>query len=663
MIAEFGHFCLALAFALAAAQALVPAAGVFAGQQLWMRSAGTFAAGQFVFVLISLACLVTVFLQDDFSVAYVANNSNTLLPLQYKISAVWGAHEGSFLLWTAIMGAWTMAVAVFSRHLPLDILARVLSVMGALSVGFIAFILWTSNPFDRLLPIAPGQGSDLNPLLQDFGLIVHPPMLYTGYVGLSVAFAFAIAALWSGRLDSAWARWSRPWTNVAWAFLTLGITLGSWWAYYELGWGGWWFWDPVENASFLPWLVATALVHSLAVTEKRGMFKSWTVLLALTAFSLSLLGGFIVRSGVLTSVHAFAVDPERGLFILVFLGLVVGGSLLLYALRAPLMRAENTFEGPSREALLLVNNVLFFVAAGVVLAGTLAPLVYEAVTGGDKISVGRPYFNALFIPLMAMAAVALALSPRAGWKRATVDALLRPAVPMIATAVIAAGLLLWLAMGALKWQTLLAAALALWILLEVGRDAWQRIRSTGRVRQRLSAWGMWIAHAGFAVTLAGVCLTSHYSVERDLRMAVGDSVEVGGYRVQFNGVREARGPNFLAQEGQLLVTDSSGDSFTLAPQKRRYLAGGNMMTEAAIDGGVLRDVYVALGEPVGDGAWAVRVHVKPAVRWVWFGGLMIALGGVLAVMDARYRRRRRRVVAPAGSAVPGVPAATVDAIA
>ena len=653
MIPELGHFSLILALLLALALFLVPMAGVMTGRRLWMETGLSFATGQLVFLGLAFCALTISFVTDDFSVAYVARNSNSLLPTQFKVSAVWGAHEGSFLLWSLVMGVWTFLVALSGRRIPADFLARVLSIMGFISAGFIVFLLLTSNPFDRLLPFSPTEGSDLNPVLQDFGLIVHPPLLYVGYVGFSVAFAFAVAALWSGRLDAAWARWSRPWTNAAWAFLTVGVTLGSWWAYYELGWGGWWFWDSVENASFMPWLTGTALIHSLAATEKRGVFRSWTVLLAIFTFSLSLLGAFIVRSGVLTSVHAFAVDPERGLFILVFLGIVVGGSLTLYALRAPVLASNAGFGPLSREVMLLINNVILVVATAMVLLGTLYPLIYEAMNDGAKISVGRPFFNEKFIPLMAGLAFMMAIGPFTRWKRTGLRLLVRQ-LGYVMLASIILGLALPLIMvGALSWPIALAMGLFAWIVLTlvkdlVARARWRPFRLMGATP---SFWGMWVAHFGFAVSLAGICLTSHYSMERDVRLMPGERITLGRYDFLFEGVTNVRGPNYLAQRGQVAVDRDGERILVLHPEKRRYLAGGAAMTEADIDAGFLRDIYVALGEPLGDGAWSVRVHVKPYVRWVWFGGVMMMFGGVLTLFDRRYRRVRATRAAQIGAGV------------
>lgn len=663
MIVELGLLCTVVGLLLACLLAVSGLAGAALQQPRLMNACGSLVVGQFVFCSLAFAVLVYAFCTDDFSVAYVAQNSNTLLPWYFKVSAVWGAHEGSFLLWILVTTVWTLAVALTGAHLSLSYKARVLGVMGLLNVGFLSFLLFTSNPFERLAPLTPSEGSDLNPLLQDIGLIIHPPMLYIGYVGFSVAFAFAVAALLSGRLDTAWARWSRPWTNTAWAFLTVGIALGSWWAYYELGWGGWWFWDPVENASFMPWLVGTALVHSLAVTEKRGTFKSWTVLLALSTFTLSLLGAFIVRSGVLTSVHAFAVDPERGLFILAFLALIVGGSLTLYALRASVISSAATYAWLSREAFVLLNNVLLVCAMGLVLVGTLFPLAYEAVTGGDKISVGVPYFNFGFVPLMGLLAVALGFAPMLRWKRTSYSHLRNR---MLWLGAISLGLgvllpLIWL--GAVDVRVVLTVMLGLWIVLSHGLDLVRRLRST-RGMPPGGYLGMLTAHIGFAVTLIGVGLTSQLTVERDVPMQPGENLVVAGYQFTFVGVSEERGPNYIAQRGQLIVNPEGAaagggaaalgpGAFTLLPEKRRYMAGGNIMTEAAIDAGLLRDVFVSLGEPLEGGAWALRIQVKPFVRWLWLGALLMAFGGVWAITDARYRRRRESRAQAAGLALEG----------
>jgi len=645
MIPEFGHFALILALCLALILATVPLWGAWRGNRAAMDLAPGLSLGLLVFVAIAFASLATAFLQDDFSVKVVANNSNSLLPAIYKFSALWGNHEGSLLLWVLILGFWTAAVAMFSPQLPLVVRARTLSVMGLVAVGFLSFSLFTSNPFERLLPGTPTDGQDLNPLLQDPGLIIHPPLLYMGYVGFSVAFAFAIAALLGGRLDAAWARWSRPWTNVAWAFLTLGIMLGSWWAYYELGWGGWWFWDPVENASFMPWLAGTALLHSLAVTEKRGLFKSWTVLLAIFAFSLSLLGTFLVRSGVLTSVHAFATDPARGLFILVFLLIVVGGSLVLYALRAPAVSSRVSFGWYSRESLLVVNNVVFLVATLTVLFGTLFPLLMDAL-GQGKYSVGPPYFNSVFVPLMAVLIPFMGLGPVSRWKDDT------PArwksellVPMLAA------LIIGVAFPALydaqyNIPVALAVVLAAWLFLGLLKDLRYRLRnasSLGRGLRRLSPsyWGMFVAHIGFAMSVVGVIVTSQYAIERDLKMSPGDTESLAGFDFELVEIAQVQGPNFVADEARFEISLEGRTITSLAAQKRRYLATGSVMTEAAIDAGLFRDLYVAMGEPVGqDGAWAIRLHYKPFIRWIWLGAILMGLGGFTTVADKRYRSRR-----------------------
>ena len=639
IIPELGHLAMILALCLALVQATLPLIGAWRGDRQWMSLAVPAAWGQFAFLLFAFLCLTWSFMVDDFSVAYVASNSNSALPWYYKFSAVWGAHEGSLLLWALILGGWTFAVSVFSRQLPEVMLARVLAIMGMISVGFLLFLIVTSNPFERLLPDMPQDGRDLNPLLQDIGLIVHPPMLYMGYVGFSVAFAFAIAALLGGKLDAAWARWSRPWTIIAWAFLGIGIALGSWWAYYELGWGGWWFWDPVENASFMPWLVGTALIHSLAVTEKRGVFKSWTVLLAIAAFSLSLLGTFLVRSGVLTSVHAFATDPERGVFILAFLLLVVGGSLTLFAVRAPVVKSQVGFALWSRETLLLANNLVLVVAASMILLGTLYPLVLDALSGA-KLSVGPPYFNALFVPLMALLMLVMAVGVLVRWKDTPLQWLLGMLTPVLLGSAALGGLATWL-FGDFNWAVLAVFLLAAWVLLAGVRDLLDKTRHKGLVRGILSLnssyWGMQLAHLGIAVCAIGVVLVSQGSAERDLRLAPGESLELGGYRFVFEGAEHFEGPNFTSDKGSIRVLEDGEEVALLHPEKRLYSVQNMPMTEAGIDAGLTRDLYVALGEPLEDGAWAVRVHIKPYVRWIWFGGLMMGFGGLLAAFDPRYR--------------------------
>ncbi len=639
VVPELGQLSMILAICFAVVQASVPLIGAWRGDRLWMSLARPAAWGQFAFLAVAFACLVQAFLSDNFSVAYVASNSNSALPWYYKFSAVWGAHEGSLLLWALILGGWTFAVSVCSRQLPHVMLARVLAVMGMISVGFLAFLIITSNPFERLLPQMPANGRDLNPLLQDVGLIVPPPMLYMGYVGFSVAFAFAIAALLGGRLDAAWARWSRPWTIVAWAFLGIGITLGSWWAYYELGWGGWWFWDPVENASFMPWLVGTALIHSLAVTEKRGVFKSWTVLLAIAAFSLSLLGTFLVRSGVLTSVHAFAADPSRGVFILIFLLCVVGGSLTLFALRAPVVKSQVGFALWSRETLLLANNLVLVVAASTILLGTLYPLVLDALTGA-KLSVGPPYFDALFLPMMALLMLVLGVGVLVRWKDTPGRWLAGMLTPVLLGSAVLAPIAA-LVIDDFAWPVLGTLALAAWVVLGGLRDLLDKTRHKGLLKglRQLgrSYWGMQLAHLGLAICALGVVLSSQSSAERDLRMAPGDSVELAGYHFRFDGARHFEGPNFVSDKGTIRVSRAGREVAVLHPEKRLYTVQRSMMTEAGIDAGFTRDLYVALGEPLQDGAWAVRVHVKPYVRWIWLGGLLTGLGGLLAAFDRRYR--------------------------
>lgn len=643
MIPELGHLAMILALCLAVVQGTLPLIGAWRGDHQWMGLAQPAAWGQFSFLAFSFACLTYAFMVDDFSVAYVAQNSNSALPWYYKFSAVWGAHEGSLLLWAFILSAWTFAVAIFSRQLPEDMLARVLGVMGLISIGFLLFLIVTSNPFERLLPQAPMDGRDLNPLLQDFGLVVHPPMLYMGYVGFSVAFAFAIAALLGGRLDAAWARWSRPWTLIAWAFLGTGIALGSWWAYYELGWGGWWFWDPVENASFMPWLVGTALIHSLAVTEKRGVFKSWTVLLAIAAFSLSLLGTFLVRSGVLTSVHAFATDPERGVFILAFLLLVVGGSLTLFALRAPVVKSQISFGLWSRETLLLVNNLLLVVATSMILLGTLYPLLLDALSN-TKLSVGPPYFNAMFLPLVGALMLALSVGVLVRWKDTPVKWLIGMLTPVLITSAVLGGLGSML-FGDFHWAVLAVSMLAAWVVTAGVRDILDKTRHKGLLKGMRSLapsyWGMQLAHFGLVMCALGVVLTSQQSDERDLRLAPGESLQLGGYSFVFDGAKHFDGPNFTSDKGTIRVFDGDKQIATLHPEKRLYTVQQMPMTEAGIDAGFTRDLYVALGEPLENGAWAVRVHIKPFVRWIWLGALLMSLGGVLSVTDKRYRVKVR----------------------
>ena len=648
MTPELGHAALIIALGFAVIQALVPMIGSFNGYSSWMRLGHSMALAQFVFMALSFACLANAFLTDDFSLRYVANNSNTLLPDRFKFSAVWGAHEGSLLLWALILAGWSAAVALLSRDLPVQLSARVLSVLGAIAVGFALFLLLTSNPFERILPISPVQGGDLNPLLQDIGLIVHPPMLYMGYVGFAVPFAFAIAALIGGQFDSAWARWSRPWINLAWVFLTIGITLGSWWAYYELGWGGWWFWDPVENASFMPWLVGTALVHSIAATEKRGVFRSWTLLLAIFAFSLSLLGTFLVRSGILTSVHAFATDPERGMFILAFLALVIGGSLLLFALRGPTMYKSAGYGAWSREMMLLVNNILLVSSMAMILVGTLYPLLAD-VLGWGKISVGPPYFNFFFVPIMSVLTVCVGFAMYTRWKKTEVSLLRRKAnIPLLLSVLLALVLPLFMTGEDTDSGYSLAAAVTLllgfWVIAMSIADVTDKL--AGKLSRLTilsgSYWGMICAHLGLAVCVLGVGLSSIYDVQKDVRMEPGDRAVVSGYEFEFLGIEQIQGPNYTAYQGQIKVKSEGDFSTLMTPEKRSYNAGGQVMTEAAIDASLSRDLYVSLAEPLAGQAWAIRLQVKPFVRCIWLGGLMIALGGLLAALDKRYRRKRQR---------------------
>jgi cytochrome c-type biogenesis protein CcmF len=650
MIPELGHFALILALCLALLQAAFPLIGSLNRTPSWVALARPLAWGQFAFLTLSFAALVQAFLGDDFSVLYVAQHGNTQLPLMYKISAVWGAHEGSLLLWSLILAGWMVAVATFSRNLPREMVARVLSVMGMVSIGFLSFMLFTSNPFDRVFP-APLEGGELNPLLQDPGLAIHPPMLYMGYVGMSVAFSFAIAALIGGKMDAAWARWSRPWTLVAWVFLTIGITLGSWWAYYELGWGGWWFWDPVENASFMPWLAGTALVHSLAVTEKRGAFKRWTVLLALLAFSLSLLGTFLVRSGVLTSVHAFATDPERGLFILMFLCLVIGGSLSVYAWRAPSISRGGGFDLVSRESLLLGNNLLLVLITALVLLGTLAPLLYDAM-GWGKISVGFPWFNAMFVLFSPLMILLMGAGPLTRWKHQNPSQLLR-ALRVAFVVSIAAGIIAALPLVTGSISAGIAVALSVWLLSTLLAGLRQRLQRRSGIKGLLADWkgqggrayyGMWLAHLGIATFVIGVTFVTQFDIEKDMRMAPGDQIQLNQYLFRFEGVAEHTGPNYRAQRGTVRVFRDEREVALLHPEKRVYQVQTKPMTEAGIDAGFLRDIYVSLGESLGGGAWSVRLYYKPFVRWIWLGGALIALGGLLAASDPRYRMRLRERV-------------------
>lgn len=631
MIPELAHFLCVLAFTCATALAIAGFLGASRFQPAWVSAAKQIAYAQFLFLLCSFVLLDISFLRDDFTVQYIADNSNSLLPWYYKASAMWGDHEGSFLLWTLVMAGWTGAVALRGKSLSYEMHGYVLGVLGLINVAFLLFLLSASNPFLRAFPLETTVGADLNAILQDYGHLVHPPFLYLGYVGFSVAFAYAAAALLTGRIDAAWARWSRPWTNTAWALLTIGIALGSWWAYYELGWGGWWFWDPVENASFMPWLAGTALIHSLAVTEKRGAFKSWTVLLALLTFTLCLVGAFLVRSGVLTSVHAFAIDPERGLFLAVIVTLVACLSLSLYAFRANRLRSRISYGGVSRELLLLANNVLLTLALAVIFLYTLYPLFYEWITGGERVSLGPPYFNRAFVPLMTMLAACLALVPIARWKRTPLE-LFRPSLYMLGGA-FALGLLIPLIYsGALHLGVTVCVAVALWVVSTHVADFYRSRRSL-----TLSFVGMSVAHVGFAVTVIGVTITSGFSISQDLRLSVGDEVQVGDRTYLFEDLRIVHGPNYVAHQAQFAVGD-----IRLLPERRQYTTRNAVTTEAGIRPGFTNDLLVSLGEPVGDESWAVRIQEKPLIRWIWLGAFLAAVAGVLAILDVRYRRLRIR---------------------
>jgi cytochrome c-type biogenesis protein CcmF len=646
LIPELGHLALIIAFAFALCLSIIPLIGVHSSNKSSLKKLIGYAKpltfGMFLFTGISLFILAYSFVVNDFSVKYIAGHSNSHLPYYFKISAVWGGHEGSLLLWVFSLTAWTAAVARFSSAIEEEFIARVLAVMGMIAVGFIAFTLLTSNPFERLWPNAPLEGRDLNPLLQDVGLIIHPPLLYLGYVGFAVAFAFAVAALMMGKMDAAWARWSRPWTVGAWMFLTLGIALGSWWAYYELGWGGWWFWDPVENASFMPWLVGTALIHSLAVTEKRGTFRNWTILLAIFAFGLSLLGTFLVRSGVITSVHSFAADPSRGVFILMILAFAMGGALTLYAFRARTVSSFSRFAFYSRETALLLCNVILVIAAVTVLLGTLYPLLVDAL-GYGKISVGPPYFNAVFIPIMSILFIFMGIGPMIRWKKAKKGELRRHIIkPSVIS--IAFGVLFPIIYGG-EFNALVAMGmtLAMWVFLVVVKEVRNQLKAAGKLS--ISHLGMAVAHAGIAITIVGVTIVSSYESETNVKMSPNDKVIISGYEIEFKGIKHVEGPNYSAEQGQIniykVTSDNESDFVALLkPERREYRVQTMGMTEAGIDPGLFRDVYVALGDPLPEGAWAIRVHYKPFVRWIWLGAIFMSLGGVLSMLDKRYRKRK-----------------------
>ena len=644
MLPEIGQFTLILACMLSLLQTVYPLYGVQTGHQGAIFSAKIFTILQFLAVTCSFVTLSYLFLVNDFTVSYIATNSNSALPWYYRLSAVWGAHEGSLLLWVFLLSIWSVAVALMSKRLPIESIARVLAVLGLISFGFYLFVIFTSNPFDRTLPYFPIDGRDLNPLLQDFGLVIHPPMLYMGYVGFSVAFAFSIAALLEGRLDSAWAKWSRPWTMAAWMFLTVGIALGSWWAYYELGWGGWWFWDPVENASLMPWIAGTALIHSLAVSEKRGVFKSWTVLLALSAFSLSLLGTFLVRSGVLVSVHAFASDPTRGLFILGFLVLVIGGSLLLYAVQASKVKSRGRYQLVSRESLLLINNILLIAALIVVLLGTLLPLVHKEL-GLGSISIGEPFFNRMFSILIVPFALFVGIGPLFRWKDQKLRDLQKPIMLIFLLSILLTIAFLFVFAPSVTWLAVLGCFLGFWIIVAVTYEVYLRathrysfvvgIRKLGN-----SHWAMSFGHLGLAVMIIGITMTQNYSIEKDVKLAVGEHIAFEGYDFHFDQFKPLNGENYTGTTGVFTVKEGQKQIAVMKPEKRIYTVQRMPMTEAAIDAGFTRDLYIAMGEMLPDGAWAVRIYYKPFIRWIWFGPLLMAFAGLLMVTDKRYRRKK-----------------------
>ncbi len=641
MIAELGNYALALSLAIAVLLAIFPLWGAEKGNVQFMALARPMTYGLFLILSVSFGALFYVFAINDFSVQYVVNNSNTTLPIYYRLSAVWGSHEGSLLLWIWLLSLWSAAVALFSKRLPQEAVARVLGIVGIISIGFLLFVLFTSNPFTRTFPDFPVDGKELNPLLQDIGLIFHPPLLYMGYVGFSVAFAFSIASLMTGKLDTAWARWSRPWTMAAWVFLTLGIVLGSWWAYYELGWGGWWFWDPVENASFMPWLAGTALLHSLAVTEKRGSFKAWTVLLAILAFSLCLLGTFLVRSGILVSVHAFASDPTRGLYVLAYLIVVIGGSLTLYAYKGSQIRSRDNAERYSRESLLLLNNILLMTALCVVLLGTLLPLVHKQL-GLGSISIGAPFFDQMFLIIMTPFALLLGIGPLVKWRRDQFSAIRTPVIASVIIMLIAGFALPYLLQDKLTVSAVLGTMMTVIIVLLSLYEMHQRAtyRDTfwrGITKLSRSHWGMILAHLGVAMTVWGIAFSQNYSIERDVRMNVGDTVQIAGYDFTFEGISDANGPNYVGGKAQIDISRDGKHETTLYAEKRLYTVSKMPMTEAAINWGFSRDLYAALGEKLDNNAWALRLYYKPFIRWIWLGGLFMALGGVLCMFDRRYR--------------------------
>jgi len=640
MIPELGNFALYIAFAISLLLSIFPLIGLKKNNLYLMQLAPNLTLGLFGFTLMAFLALVYAFLTDDFTVLNVAQNSNSTLPMQYKFAASFGSHEGSFLLWLLMQSGWAFAVAIWSRSLPPEMRARILMVIGWICVGFYAYIITASNPFDRTLPYFPVDGRDLNPLLQDIGMIIHPPLLYMGYVGLSITFSFAIAALLSGNLDSTWAKWSRPWTAAAWAFLTLGITIGSWWAYAELGWGGWWFWDPVENASFMPWLIATALLHSLAVSEKRNAFKSWTVFLAIAAFSLSLLGTFLVRSGVIVSVHAFATDPARGVFILTLAAMVIGGSLILYSVKASNIKSVGRFSMFSREAMLWCNNVLLVAGTIIVFMGTLLPLVHKEI-GLGTISIGEPFFNQMFTYLIVPFALILGVSPLVRWKQDKLNKFVKGPAAIIVLSLILAFAWLKLEFTEVKPLAYLGAVLFIWIVLHTSVELKQTLKKISWGKLPMSHLAMVFGHVGIAFVIAGAALTSQYSTQRDVKMNEGDSAVLSGYQFQFNRVKNIDGPNYSGWAADIRIYKETNLVAELLAEKRFYPVQRNTMTEAAIDDGFFQDLYVSLGENLPDGSWALRVYVKPYVRWFWLGGIIVALGGGLILFDRRYRTKAK----------------------
>ena len=648
MLPELGHFALILAMLLAALQAFFGIAGPALGRERWMSAVIPAVAGQFVMLATAVLCLILSFVSNDFSVAYIAENSNSALPLFYRVTAMWGAHEGSLLLWIFILGCWTVAVTVGAVRLPPRFAARVLGVLGLVSFGFLLFTLATSNPFLRMDPPSP-DGRDLNPILQDPALAIHPPILYTGYVGFAVAFAFACAAMLEGRMDQLWARWTRPWTTAAWAFLSVGIALGSWWAYYELGWGGYWFWDPVENASFMPWLVGTALIHSLAVTDKRGLFKSWTLLLAILAFSLSLLGTFLVRSGVLVSVHSFAADPTRGIFILSFLVIMIGGALSLYAWRAPLLRSQAGFELGARESFLLFNNILLVIAAATVLGGTMAPLIAAALHLGT-LSVGTPYFNPTFMLSMLPLLALLSLGIHANWKRGRLSESKRVLLLTLVVAAIAACILVYGVYSHGKVLTPVAATLGAWIILSSLVDPIDRLRR--RLSLSRGVVGMTVAHVGLGVFVLSLTAVESFTLERDVSLGRGERATLGNYEYRFDGVRKIEGPNYEGVEGTVVITRHGAPTTIVYPQKRQYWVQQSVTTEAAIQMHHGSNLFVALGDELGAGKWSVRLQIRPLVNFIWLGAFIMAVGGAIALTDRRYRTSPQTQAVPASASIP-----------